>query len=309
VKNNNCKESILRLNLIKPKILVVEDNSDLLFNIELILKSNKYHPLLAKNGKDALKILSQLEDPPDIIISDILMPQLDGYEFFKEVASSPRWNSIPFIFLSAKSSPEDIRLGKLLGADDYITKPFDEKDLLAVISGKIARINRAKLLNSILEDTPDLKKAEKISRKEDNLYILIALWDDKYGPKIVNIYPKEKEIEVSLDQLANQLFSASISIYGHEKITKSEDLLLNLTNLKRDAYLLFDSYPDKKERFGEKQYMIAALAPRINFFHSLEIRKIFNKISKSIKEKTNYALAPNWDSINRVLHSEVKVIK
>ena len=309
MKNNNCKESILRLNLIKPKILVVEDNSDLLFNIELILKSNKYHPLLAKNGKDALKILSQLEDPPDIIISDILMPQLDGYEFFKEVASSPRWNSIPFIFLSAKSSPEDIRLGKLLGADDYITKPFDEKDLLAVISGKIARINRAKLLNSILEDTPDLKKAEKISRKEDNLYILIALWDDKYGPKIVNIYPKEKEIEVSLDQLANQLFSASISIYGHEKITKSEDLLLNLTNLKRDAYLLFDSYPDKKERFGEKQYMIAALAPRINFFHSLEIRKIFNKISKSIKEKTNYALAPNWDSINRVLHSEVKVIK
>ncbi|TFG11989.1 MAG: response regulator [Promethearchaeota archaeon] len=309
MKNYNCKESVLRLNLIKPKILVVEDNNDLLFNIELILKSNNYHPLSAKNGKEALKILSQLGDPPDIIISDIMMPQLDGYEFFKEVSSDPRWNSIPFIFLTAKSSPEDIRLGKLLGADDYITKPFDEKDLLAVISGKIARVNRAKLLNSIMEDTPDLKRAEKTSRKKDNLYILIALWDDKYGPKIVDIYPKEKEIEVSLDQLANQLFSASISIYGHEKITKSEDLLLNLRNLKKDAYLLFDSYPDKQERFGEKQYMIAALASRINFFHSLEIKKIFNKISKSIKEKTNYALAPNWDSINQVLQSEVKVIK
>jgi hypothetical protein len=158
-------------------------------------------------------------------------------------------------------------------------------------------------------ETSDFKKIEKVSKKKDNLYILIALWDDKYGPKVVDIYPKQKEMEFSLDQLANQLFSASISIYGHERITKSEDLLLNIRNLKKDAYLLFDSYPDKQERFGEKQYMIAALAPRINFFHSLEIKKIFNDMSKSIKRKANFNLAPNWDTINRVLQSEVKVIK
>jgi len=293
----------------EPMILVVEDNPDLLYNIELILKSNKYHPITAKNGKEALKILTKLERSPEIIISDIMMPELDGYEFFKEVSSDAKWNSIPFIFLSAKSSPEDIRLGKLLGADDYITKPFDEKDLLAVISGKIARINRAKLLTNMVGETSDFKKIEKVSKKKDNLYILIALWDDKYGPKVVDIYPKQKEMEFSLDQLANQLFSASISIYGHERITKSEDLLLNIRNLKKDAYLLFDSYPDKQERFGEKQYMIAALAPRINFFHSLEIKKIFNDMSKSIKRKANFNLAPNWDTINRVLQSEVKVIK
>ena len=294
----------------KPKILVVEDNPDLLFNIELILKSNKYQPITAKNGKEALKILSQLEEPPDIIISDIMMPELDGYEFFKEVVNDYRLNSIPFIFLSAKSSQQDIRLGKLLGADDYITKPFDEKDLLAVISGKIARINRAKLLNSILKETASLEKSEDDIKKtiEENLYILIALWDDKFGPKVIDIYPKEKEREFSLDNLANQLFSASISIYGHEKITKSEDLLLNLRNLKTDAYLLFDSYPDKKERFGEKQYMIAALANRINFFHSLEIKKIFYQISKSIKQKDKYDLASNWKMIHRILQSEVKVI-
>ncbi len=295
----------------KPKILVVEDNPDLLFNIELILKSNKYQPITAKNGKEALKILSSIEQPPDIIISDIMMPELDGYEFFKEVVNDPRLNSIPFIFLSAKSSHQDIRLGKLLGADDYITKPFDEKDLLAVISGKIARINRAKLLNNILKETASLEKSEKDIKKtiEENLYILIALWDDKFGPKVIAIYPKEKEMEFSLDNLANQLFSASISIYGHEKITKSEDLLLNLRNLKTDAYLLFDSYPDKKERFGEKQYMIAALANKINFFHSLEIKKIFYKISKSIKQKDNYDLASNWDMIHRILQSEVKIIR
>jgi len=295
----------------KPEILVVEDNADLLFNIKLILKSNKYQPLTAKNGKEALKILSQRETPPDIIISDILMPELDGYEFFKEVSSDPRWNSIPFIFLSAKSSPQDIRLGKILGADDYITKPFDEKDLLAVISGKITRLNRARLLNNVMESTSDLKITTKLSTRptKENFYIIIALWDDKYGPKVIDIYPKEKERAVSLDQLANQLFSASVSIYGHEKITKSEDLLLNLRNLKTDAYLLFDSYPDINERFGEKEYMIAALAPKINFFHSLEIKKIFQKISISIKMKTNWDLSQHWDEIHQVLQSKIKVIK
>jgi hypothetical protein len=113
---------------------------------------------------------------------------------------------------------------------------------------------------------------------------------------------------MSLDNLANQLFSASISIYGYEKMTKSEDLLLNLSNLKTDAYLLFDSYPDKTERFGEKEYMIAALANRINFFHSLEIKKIFYSISKSIKQKDNYDLASNWKMVNQILQSEVKII-
>jgi CheY-like chemotaxis protein len=295
----------------KPEILIVEDNSDLLFNIELILKSNKFNPITARNGKDALKILSRLDIPPDIIISDIMMPELDGYEFFKEVSSDPRWNSIPFIFLSAKSSPEDVRLGKLLGADDYITKPFDEKDLLAIISGKIARRNRNLLLNNELKKSSLIKKSEEISKtiEKGNLFILIALWDDIYGPKIIDIYPNKEKVSISIDDLANQLFSASISIYGHERITKSEDILLNLRNLKTDAYLLFDSYPDMKERFQEKQFMIGALAPKINFFHSLQIKKSFQKLSEVIKEKRKWDLKNNWNEIHDILISEIKVMK
>ncbi|TFF89507.1 MAG: response regulator, partial [Promethearchaeota archaeon] len=199
----------------KPEILVVEDNADLLFNIELILKSNEYRPITAKNGKEALMTLARLDHAPDLIISDIMMPELDGYEFFKELANEPRWNSIPFIFLSAKSTPKDVRLGKLLGADDYITKPFDEKDLLAIITGKISRINRAKMLNSILESTPSLGEIREGTSKaiKNNLYLIVALWDEKYGPKIIEMYPKKNKMKFSLDQIANQLFSASISIY------------------------------------------------------------------------------------------------
>jgi CheY-like chemotaxis protein len=290
-----------------PEILVVEDNADLLFNLELILKSNNFKPIPAKNGKEALKILSQLEKPPDIIISDILMEPIDGYEFFKEISNDPRWNSIPFIFLTAKSTPQDVRIGKLLGVDDYLIKPFDEKDLIAVISGKIARLNRVKMLNNLLDLSPEMGFVNEVPKPslKDNLYILIALWDDKIGPKVVDAYPKKNEVAISLDQLVNQLFSASTSIYGNGKITKSEDLLLNLNNLKTDAYLLFDSYPDEKERFKEKEFMIAALAPKINFFKSLEIRKEFQKLSKSMKGKSNWTLAVIWELVYNILKSEI----
>jgi DNA-binding response OmpR family regulator len=290
-----------------PKILVVEDNSDLLFNIELILKSNKFQPITAKNGKEALKILSQLEEPPDIIISDIMMPELDGYEFFKEILNDPRWNSIPFIFLTAKSTPQDVRLGKLLGADDYLIKPFNEEDLIAAISGKITRINRAKMFKSVIETPPRKRIFNKIPKSsiKDSIYILVALWDDKYGPKVIDVYPEKKEGVISIDQLVNQLFSAATSIYGNEKITKSEDLLLNLNNLNTDAYLFFDSYPDENERFREKEYMIAVLAPKINFFNSLEIKKVFHKLSKSIKERRDWTLSIIWRLVHKALQSEI----
>ena len=121
----------------KPLVLIVEDNVDLLFNLDLILKSNNYRTIMAKNGIDALKKLENSNFNPDIIISDILMPKMNGYEFFKKISNDSRWNRIPFIFLTARATPKDIRLGKLLGADDYIIKPFEEKDLLASITGRM----------------------------------------------------------------------------------------------------------------------------------------------------------------------------
>jgi len=71
---------------LKPLILVVEDNLDLLYTLNLLLESNNYKPITAKNGKEALEILSRLEETPDIIISDIMMPEMDGYEFFREIS-------------------------------------------------------------------------------------------------------------------------------------------------------------------------------------------------------------------------------
>jgi len=297
---------------LKPLILVVEDNLDLLYTLNLLLESNNYKPIAAKNGKEALEILSSLEKAPDIIISDIMMPEMDGYEFFRAISNEPRWNRIPFLFLSARTTPKDIRFGKLLGADDYLTKPFDEKDLLAILSGRIARNRRVDALNSKIDETfskMDIEmKAPIENKREFFICLFLAYWDDKFGPELNSFYPEEKSFPIPLDNIVNQLFTVATSIYGHGKITKAEGVLLHIKNLNTRGYLFFDSYPDNKERFGEKQYMIAVIAPSINYFHTLEIKEIFIDLSEKIKKKIEWNIEEYWKKIyNLMLIEPLKI--
>jgi CheY-like chemotaxis protein len=223
-----------------------------------------------------------------------MMPEMDGYEFFRVISSDPRWNRIPFLFLSARTTPKDIRFGKLLGVDDYLTKPFNEKDLLAIISGRIARNKRVNALNKKIDETfsTTISKMETSPDRQQEFFIclILAFWDDKFGPELNQYFPEEKSFPISIDNIVNQLFTVATSIYGHNKITKAEGVLLEIKNLNTRGYLFFDSYPDKKERFGEKQYMIAVIAPSITYFHTLEIKDIFIDLSEKIKKKNN-----NWD--------------
>lgn len=297
----------------KPLILIVEDNIDLLYNLNLVLESNNYKTITAKNGNVALEILSELEQVPDIIISDIMMPEMDGYEFFRAISNEPRWNRIPFVFISARTTPKDIRLGKLLGVDDYLTKPFDEKDLLAIISGKIGRINRVNALNTKIDEvfsTMNIEmKMPTINDQGEFICLLLTYWDDKFGPELNRYYPEEKDFSISLNDISNQLFTVATSIYGHDKITKAEGVLLNIENLNSRGYLFFDSYPDKEERFGEKQYMIAVIAPLINYFHTLKIKDVFTDLSDRIKNKLNWNIEEYWKRIYDILMIETTLIE
>ena len=289
----------------KPLIFLVEDNVDLLYNLNLLLKSNNYNPITARNGKEAIEILSNLEKIPDVIISDIMMPEMDGYEFFKVISNEPRWNRIPFLFLSARTTPKDIRFGKLLGVDDYLTKPFDEKDLLAILSGRIERNKRINAINHKIDESfsiANLKMEIPIKpQQEFFICLFLAFWDDKFGPELNQYFPEENTFPIPLDNIVNQLFIVATSIYGHDKITKAEGVLLEIKNLNTRGYLFFDSYPDKKERFGEKQYMIAVIAPSINYFHTLEIKKIFLDLSTKIKNKTKWNIEGYWKKIYDIM--------
>jgi len=119
-----------------PIILIVDDNVDILVNLQLILEFNDYKVYSAENGKQAIKILQELDPLPNLIISDILMPEMNGYEFFNTISKNPQWSNIPFIFLTAYSPLEDQLIDKI-SDEDIIFKPYKEDELLQIISKKL----------------------------------------------------------------------------------------------------------------------------------------------------------------------------
>ncbi len=114
------------------KILIVDDEPSIVMSLEYLLRRKKFDVLIARNGSEALETLGK--DQPELILLDIMMPDVDGYEICEYVKSSPDLKHIKVIFLSAKSKTSDIEKGLELGADAYIVKPFSTRDLLKKIN-------------------------------------------------------------------------------------------------------------------------------------------------------------------------------
>jgi len=117
------------------KILVIEDEEFVLKNIQEVLELNGYSVLTSENGKKGLEMIST--EKPDLVLCDIMLPNMDGYEIKKQLDSGPETCTIPFIYLTAKSDMKDLRKGMRLGADDYLVKPFSIPELLNAIETRI----------------------------------------------------------------------------------------------------------------------------------------------------------------------------
>lgn len=118
-------------------ILIIEDQPDMRTNIATILSMEGYEVLTAEHGKEGLATAK--EDKPDLILCDVMMPELDGYGVLEGLREDRTVAGTPFIFLTAKGEKRDVRAGMNLGADDYLTKPVAASDLLAALA---ARLNR-----------------------------------------------------------------------------------------------------------------------------------------------------------------------
>jgi len=285
-------------------ILVVEDNMDILKNLKITLESSNYNVITALGAEKALKELSTMDKVPDLILSDIMMPVIDGYEFFLKISSNPTWNSIPFIFLSAKSSPDDVRLGKLLGADDYITKPFQMEDLLAVIKGKIRRNEHAKLINNELNKSSiltSLKKASKSEPKKLDILLFIVYWDEEYGPTLKDYCPKDVIDKPTIEKISEEVFNSSRLIFNDNTKLKGETILLDMHYLKKRGYLFFDSYPDDTKNVKEFPYMIGVISPSITYLQSLSIKKVLNNLSMCVKREEKNNISYFWQNIVNIL--------
>ena len=124
-------------------LLIVEDNHDLRNGLKDILSFEGYTVLGVSNGREALEQMMTVT--PDLIISDIAMPEMDGYEFFEAVRTLPIGITIPFIFLTARGEREDIMKGKNMGAEDYLVKPVTRSELINAVQARLTRFRQLQM--------------------------------------------------------------------------------------------------------------------------------------------------------------------
>src|SRR2546428_198612 len=119
------------------KILVIEDEPEMRRNITALLRYKAYQPIAAENGRLGVEMARR--EKPDLILCDVMMPELDGYGVLRALQADAKLALIPFIFLTAKGEKDDLRSGMNLGADDYLTKPVANSDLVEAIEARLRR--------------------------------------------------------------------------------------------------------------------------------------------------------------------------
>jgi len=187
------------------RILVVEDEKNIRMNLMDILDMSGYSVSTAENGSDA--ILMMQESLPDLVISDIRMPLMDGKQLLIHMRKEMPLRNVPFLFLTSKIEPEDIREGMNHGADDYITKPFKYKELLKAIE------TRLKKHESFIADTlknQKLKETDTHSKKAAELTVYL----NKLSTSELRVL-KEVAKNLSSDQIAGQLYLSGKTVQNH----------------------------------------------------------------------------------------------
>ena len=214
-------------------VLVVEDNQAMLTGFRDILESSGYSVSTASNGMAALEALKDIE--PDLILSDISMPIMDGLELYKEVRKRPEGIAIPFIFVTARGTREDSRAALELGVDDYITKPVTSKELLAAVRARLDRADQIRLTQ--------LKRAIKAS--------LVALANaiearDTYTRQHVeqvNAYAQLIAMELEWRQDRREALEFGAILHDIGKIAVRESILTKPGPLDEDEWAEMRQHP------------------------------------------------------------------
>jgi CRP-like cAMP-binding protein/CheY-like chemotaxis protein len=278
----------------KKKILLIEDNAEMRENTAEILELANYKVITASNGKEGVH-LAQTEIP-DLIISDIMMPELDGYGVLHLLSKNPETASIPFIFLTAKAEKSDYRKGMGLGADDYLTKPFDDMELLNAVE---TRLNKAERLKA--QFTKDINGLNAFLSEARSIEIINNVADNY----IIKTYKKK-------DLIYNE-GSNPIGVYflnkGKVKILKSseigKDLITDLVNegefFGYVTLLEGEYYTESAQAMEDSEI---CMIPRDDFFSLLfsnrEIaRKFIKMLSNEIAEKEERLVKLAYHSVRK----------
>jgi len=139
-------------------ILIIEDEPEMRRNLATILRLEDFHAVTAENGRTGIEMARSKS--PDLILCDVMMPELDGYGVLRELRAETATEATPFIFLTAKGEKPDIRAGMNLGADDYLTKPVAKADLLAAIRSRMERARQT----AVTQFSPDFSSSTPLEK-------------------------------------------------------------------------------------------------------------------------------------------------
>ncbi len=215
------------------KLLLIEDDITVRENTAELLELSNYNVITASNGM--LGIEKAKQEVPDIIVCDIMMPELDGYSVLEALSKNPETLNIPFIFLSAKTEHKDIRKGMDLGADDYLTKPFEEEELLNAIESRLAKVA---ILNAYRKEENSPKQEEKLKDLED-LRDIFSQQELQYIKKGEAVYEKDKHANFFYLIKRGVVKAHRMDNQGKELITelyKEDDFFGNHANDPQSAY-------------------------------------------------------------------------
>lgn len=272
------------------KILLIEDNQEVRENTAEILELSNYKVVTAENGKIGVE-LAKVENP-DLIICDVMMPELDGFGVLHVLSKNSATASIPFIFLTAKAEKEDMRKGMKLGADDYLTKPFDDVELLDAVETRLKKNDLIKEefkkttegLDEFISKVRGIKELENLSNNDQriitvpkkhsvfsqgsypNFLYFVSTGKiktsrtDKLGNEFITGLFKEGDFFGYTDLLENSIYTESAVALEDSKICSilKEDFFALLYNNRDVANkfikLLSDNVIEKEERLLKLAY-------------------------------------------------------
>lgn len=218
------------------KILLIEDDTVVRENTAELLELSDYEVVTAANGRSGAELARK--ERPDIVVCDIMMPEMDGYGVLQALAQDPATQHIPFIFLSAKTEHKDIRKGMDLGADDYLTKPFEEEELISAIESRMAKVA---ILNKLREkdEAPAQQEEEQQITSLNDLREFVKSYEEQNYKSGETIYEEGKQSNHFFFVDKGVVKSHQMDQHGKELITslyKEGDFFGNLSFQKSSSH-------------------------------------------------------------------------
>ena len=226
------------------KIIVIDDNQSIRENLIDVLETNGFAVFAASNGKEGISLIKTII--PDLILCDIMMPEVDGYEVKSQLLKDEQIAFIPFIFLSALSETRERRKGMILGADDYIIKPFDNQELVESINVRLKKSEKIKKLTKLKES----KENEQVINFKDRILITV-----NSQPKLITV---SDIISIKADANYSWISTINENKSITRKLLKEWEKFLPKKDFLRihQSYIINLNYIEKIEKLSNRSFII-----------------------------------------------------